>query len=272
MSFGSRRVRKVVLLLVAAALVLVIEQVGSTALHKTSYPSGWSLLIVVLGLASYSVRKRLAALPLGRSATWLQLHVYTGLLSGVIFGVHVRWRIPSGGLERCLALLFVLVFSSGVFGFVFSRVSARRLGTQGGEVLFERIARLRYELRSQVEHLVLNGLELAESTAVVEFYTERLQPFFDGPRHFWLHLAGSDRPVRRLMGEIDRQDRYTNDAERKLLRQIADRVRRKNNLDFQSAHQTVLRCWLLVHVPLTWALLLVASFHILLIHAYIGVG
>ena len=46
--------------------------------------------------------------------------------------------------------------------------------------------------------------------------------------------------------------------------QLAEFVRAKDNLDFQRAVQGMLKGWLFVHIPLTYALLLFAAVHGLL--------
>jgi len=178
--------------------------------------------------------------------------------------------MPNGVLEGVLAALYVTVFLSGLCGLIISRVFARRLSARGTPVLFRRIRRLQRHLRAEAEQLVVQCMAATESAAVSEFYVERLKGYFDGPRHIWPHLLLSNRPLRRLLNEMQWQDRYLNDAERDTMRQIREHVIRKNDLDYHHAHHVVLKYWLFSHVPLTYALLTFAVVHAVLVHAFSG--
>lgn len=268
--FTARRCRNLVIFLVLAALVLVLDRLMATGLRDAAPASGWLLLGMVVLLAAYNIRKKMPFLPLGSSSSWLQLHIYVGLLTIVVYGAHVNWSHPSGVFEFVLASLFTLVWLSGLVGLAVSRAFARRMTGRGPEVIFERIARLRQRLRHEVEQLVLECLSATDSTAIHEFYADRLQSFFAGPRNFFLHLAQSRRPRRALLADIEAQRRFLNDAEQQIMQRIASRVETKDDLDFQHAHQSVLKYWLFVHIPLTYALLVFAVIHTMLVHAFRG--
>jgi len=259
-----------VLLLSLAVVLVLIDAAGSAALHRTTMASGWLLLALIVGLALYNVRKKLPFLRLGNAATWLQIHIYVGLLSAIVFGMHLQWRVPNGVFESGLALLYAMLFLSGLFGLIVSRVFARRLSARGGEVLFGRIQPMRRNTRARVERMVTQCLASTESTAVPEYYVQRLKPFFDGPRHFWQHLVVSGRPRQKLLAELQSQDRYLNETERSTMQQIAEYVQQKDDLDFQYAHQVTLKYWLFAHVPLTYAMLAFAVIHVVLVFAFSG--
>jgi hypothetical protein len=247
-----------------------MEAAGSAALHRTTMASGWILLSLIVGLALYNVRKKLPFLQLGNSATWLQIHIYVGLLSAIVFGMHLKWRIPNGVFECALASLYALLFLSGLFGLIVSRMFARRLSARGGDVLFGRIQPMRRNTRARVEQMVTQCMASTESTAVPEYYVQRLKPFFDGPRHFWQHLVVSGRPRRRILTELQGQDRFLNETERNTMQQIAEYVQQKDDLDFQYAHQVTLKYWLFAHVPLTYAMLAFTTIHVVLVFAFSG--
>ena len=268
--FAARRRQNVVALLALIAILLAADASGAAALHRTAAASGWLLLALVVGLALYNLRKKLPQLPLGNSATWLQLHIYAGLLSGVVFGMHLRWRFPNGAFECMLATLYALVFLSGVFGLICSRVFARRLATREGEVLFARIPRLRHHISTEVERLVIQCTATTESPAVLELYTKRLEDYFGRPHNFWQHLTLSTRPLHSLLTELQAQRHYLSNEEKSTMDQIEMHVRRKDDLDYHHAHQAVLKYWLFAHIPLTYALLAFAVVHVVLVQAFSG--
>lgn len=269
-TFSARRWRNIAILVVLAALLVAGDTLGRVSLHSTSKIVGWILAALIVGLAMYNVRKKLPFLPLGSSAAWLQLHVYAGLLTIVLFVLHIGWRIPGGVLESVLAALYVAVAGSGIAGMYLSRSFARRLTTRGGEVIFERIPAFRKRLQNEVEELVLRSVSETDSTAIPTFYTTRLKSFFEKPQNFFSHLAESHRPRRELLLEIQSQNLYLNEMERELLDQVADRLWKKDDLDYQYALQATLKYWLFVHVPLTYALLVFGAFHVLLVHSFSG--
>jgi len=262
--------QKLLLLLALTAVLLFAEAIGSTALLKTELATGWLLLVLMVVLALYNVRKKFPFLPLGTAAIWLQFHIYVGLFSGILFLLHLRWQLPNGILEILLALLYSAVFASGLFGLMISRVFARRLSLRPGEFLFQQFAPRRHQLLTRVERLVIHCMETTDSSAVPEFYARRLKPFFERPRHFRHHLILSNRPVSLLLSQIQSLGRYLNETERDVMRQIAEFVKQKDDLDFHFAHQAMLRYWLFAHVPLTYALLCFAAIHVVLVYAFAG--
>jgi hypothetical protein len=255
----------------AAVAVIGLLWLAHAALALAFYPvarTGWLLLGMVLFLAAYNARKKLPFLPLGTAALWLQLHIYVGLVAVFAFGLHVSWRLPRGIFEAILAVLFVTVAASGVVGLILSRVLAPRMTTRGGEVLWDRIGRMRSMLGREAERLALECLAKTESPAIAEYYLRRLRPFFARPRNFFHHLFQSRRPRQVLAAEIDAQRRYLNDAEREYIAQVEQCVLAKDDLDYQFALQATLKGWLFVHVPLTYALIVFAAAHVLLVYSF----
>ena len=238
------------------------------ALPNYAYLTGWALLAAMFVLTIYNVRKKLPFLPLGKSETWLQIHIYLGFFTTLLFLIHLNFRAPHGWFEIVLAWLFVLVSGSGMVGLFFSRVLPRRLTTRGGEVIFEKIPALRHALKIEAENLALG--KDAKSLVIAEFYTKRLAPFFAGPKNFWKHLAESRREVSALLAELEDLRRFANDSERVTIEKLSALVRQKDGLDYHRALQLLLRLWLFVHIPLTYGLLIFTALHIILVFDFSG--
>lgn len=269
-TFAARRIIFASILVIVAVLVLIANAALRVAMYHVAFVSGWFLFGLCVFLALYNVRKKLTFLPLGTSASWLQLHIYLALLTFVVFVVHIDFRIPNGPFEIVLAFLYLTVFVSGVAGLIFSRIIPPRLATRGEEVIFDRIPMFVRRLREEVEELVLQCISESETSAVPEFYIRRLKPFFDCPRHYWAHLFHSTRPLHALVVDIEAQHRYLSDKERTLVDQITTHVKTKDDLDYHHALQKTLKYWLFVHIPLTYSLLIVAVFHIVLVYSFAG--
>ncbi|MCA9030417.1 MAG: hypothetical protein KDA66_06380 [Planctomycetaceae bacterium] len=259
-------------LLVATALGITNHIL--TASHvRTPYYFGWLLLVMVVFLAAFGVRKKLTFLPPtlifgGNAANWLRFHIFIGLLSAVVFGHHTGLRLPTGFVETTLAALFLGTFLSGVTGLILSRVIPARLTSRGEEVLFERIPMFRSRLRTEVEELVAAAAEKSGDSALVEFYETHLKEFFSGPKHILEHLIANKRPRRRLLQHAQNCRRFLNEPEHAQLDRITQLIQMKDDLDFHLALQGALKMWLFVHLPLTCGLLIVAVFHLLLVHAF----
>lgn len=231
--------------------------------------SGVLLLGLIVGLALLNLRKRITFLPIGSAELWLQIHIYAGLFSGVLFAIHAGWNVPSGLFEQILALSFGIVFLSGIVGLAMSRYLARQL-THGDEVLFDRIPARIESLGREAESLTLECLKETNSTTVPQLYADRLSSFFVGPRNHLQHLLLSRRPGLELLSEIKNYGRYASAVERLALAKLSEIVVQKDRLDFQYALQLALKLWLLVHVPATCCLLVFTALHVLLVTVFTG--
>jgi hypothetical protein len=255
-------------LIVATLMALWLHAKFSHVLPDYAFLTGWVLFAAMLVLTFFNARKKLPFLPLGKAETWLQIHIYLGFFTVVLFLIHLDFRTPHGWFEITLAWLFALVSTSGVVGLFFSRTLPRRLATRAGEVIFEKIPALRHVLKTEAENLAL-GTD-AKSPIIAEFYTKRLAPFFTGPRNSWLHIVESRRPLNALVAELDDLHRFANDAEREKIDKLAALVRQKDGLDYHRALQLALKLWLFVHIPLTYGLLVFTALHIVLVFGFSG--
>ncbi len=270
MTFTSRALRNIAVMLVLAAGLVSVDWLYGLALRDASFLSGW-LLIVGMGLlAIFNARKKLPFLPLINASVWLQVHIYTGWLVIALFLLHTSFAWPNGSLEIALWLLFVMVAGSGVLGLALSRIIPHRLGRDGERIIFERIPVFRGALAREVEELAMRSVTGTKSNTIAQYYVTHLQSYFHGPRNFIGHVTGSSGALPRMCREIKSLERYLNKEGREILDEIEGRVIAKDNLDHQYALQRLLKGWLFVHIPLTYSLLLVAVAHAVLVYAFGG--
>src|SRR5262249_49752973 len=137
MTFAHRRWLNLALLAVAAGLVLFLDAVLAVSLRPVSLYTGWLLAALMLVLACYNVFKKVPFLPLGKSSGWLQLHIYVGLLSVLVFLLHAGTHLPHGPLGWVLEGLYAGVAGSGLVGLLMSRAFPPLLRSRGEEVIFE---------------------------------------------------------------------------------------------------------------------------------------
>jgi len=267
---ASRRCTQLVVLAFGAGILLLLARSSAAALRNPSFVTGWCLAALVVGLLLLNLRKSLPFLPLGSAAAWLQVHLQLGALGVILFFEHIGWRLPTGGLEGMLALVFTGTCFSGVVGLVLSRVLPPRMARRGEPVIFERLPMLRRELYGRVETLVHDSIQQTGSTTIAAFFHTRLMGFLGRPRHFWHHLVESRGPWHSLEQEFANLDRYLNAEERRIVAEIVELARQKDHLDYQRAVQLVLKGWLFVHIPLGFSMGVLLLLHVVLVYAFMG--
>lgn len=69
----------------------------------------------------YSLRKRSRSVKWGRMSTWLQLHIFTGLVGPYMVLLHTSWKF--NGLAGATTLLTIIIVVSGFIGrYIFTRI------------------------------------------------------------------------------------------------------------------------------------------------------
>jgi hypothetical protein len=240
------------------------------ALGRSAFASGYLLLAAIGFLALYNVRKKLPFLPLGASSTWFQWHIYVGLATLVVFALHAGPGMPNGILESTLAAVYLLTAGSGLFGLYLTRTIPRQLARLGEEVIYERIPALRRDALRRADDVVLACVAESGATTLAEFYSRRLHAFFGRPPRLAYQLWPTAARRRALLREMHDVRRYLSDREQSACEELFALVRRNDELDFRAARQWLLKAWLFAHIGLTYALLLLALLHGLLVHAFHG--
>jgi len=231
--------------------------------------TGWWLFSVMLFLASFNARKRLSMLPLGRASTWLACHVAGGFLTLALFWLHTRTLWPRGLYEQALACLFYALNLSGIIGWLMQRTYPRQLSQTGVEFIFERIPAEVADLREGAEALVMECTREMGSDTLARHYLETLHWHFREPRFFWDHAFFGGKKARAwVRQQFDAVRLYLNDRERSFLDRLTALAERKSDVDFHYATQMLMKRWLLLHVPLTVAVMLLVFWHVLLVHLY----
>ena len=72
------------------------------------------------------------------------------------------------------------------------------------------------------------------------------------------------------MNDIDNLQRYLNSRENEYADRLRHLVNKKDDLDFYYALSLALKAWLLVHVPLTYSLLILVVLHLVVVYAFGG--
>ncbi len=268
-SFRGRRIKFALLTAVAVALIAGLVVLQNRNLRHSSFTSGYLLMGCIVFLAALNLRKKLPVLPsLGSAAMWMQIHIYVGFSTFAIFGLHIAWRIPNGYFEGLLALLYLAVALSGVYGLYATRVMPARLTALKEEVIYERIPAFQKQLAGAAKQLVLDACESTDVLA--RFYVNKLAAFFEQPRSLAYQIRPNGRRRKHLVAEISNLNRYLAENQRGVGEQLSVMVDKKDDLDYHRAIQGRLKLWLFAHVGLTYSLLIIAIIHGIMAHAFGG--
>lgn len=259
------------LLAAGVILFLAVSLIRNhAATHPSAFTSGYILIASVFFLALFNLRKKLSFLPLGRASTWMQLHIYVGIIAMAIFGMHVGWRPPNGILESCLFMLFMMTSLNGIIGLYLTRTVPRRLSKLREEIIYERIPQFRTQVRNEAHSVVVSLVSDFPSETIADYYTLRLTEYFVKPRSFFYFLNPTSRLRNTLRNELSNLQRYCSESELVAGERLSRLIDKRDDLDYHQALQGALKWWMFLHIGLTYALVSVATLHAIMAHAFRG--
>jgi hypothetical protein len=265
--------------ILAAALVgafLFLVSIYHDGLRDPRYFDGWVLAGGMgLQLAFHAAIKSAKLSP--RSILrWRKFHILVGYFLIAAFLSHSSFSLPDTGFEWVLWLGFVFVSLSGIFG-TYLAWSLREKGGLDDGIGYDRIPIRIAELARDVQAIsvtpnppfsVIALPEAPYDTWIIDLYTNHLRDFFGGHRNFASHLVGSRRAIKPLTDEIDSLLRYVDESGKTKLAVIRNLVIEKDRLDFARIHFALTKGWLLVHVPVTYGLIVLSIFHVLVVYSF----
>lgn len=265
-----------ILIAALASAMLWIVALYASGLRDPRYLDGW-LLAGGMGLQIYFHIATKANWLTPRSATrWRKFHIILGFLLIAVFVSHTNFTLPDTVFEWALWTAFVLVAVSGVFGtYLAWSLGTRRMIESG--LTYDRIPARIEELAASVAALVTRPVPNPVSVAlpapaydawIADLYTHHLQDFFKGPRNWSAHLIGGERHLHNLTDEIDSLARYVDKPSEEKLAKIRTLVIEKDRADFAHVYLGLGRGWQLVHVPVTYALLVLTLVHVVVAYAH----
>jgi hypothetical protein len=256
--------------------LLWLVWIYGNGLRDPRYLDGW-VLACGMGLQLYfHIAIKRGTLSPKSAMRWRKMHIFLGYLLIAAFISHSDFSLPDTGFEWALWTGFVLVTLSGIFG-AYLAWSLKTKGHVDEGVTYDRIPTLRAELARDVQAAVAETDPAAAAIAlpglphnawIIDLYTTHLWDFFKGPRNFTAHLIGSQRPLKRLTDEIDNLSRYVDQQSQEKLAAIKLLVIEKDRLDFARVYLSLTKSWLFVHVPVTYALVVLTVLHVLVVYAF----
>ncbi len=262
--------------IVAVSLVLLyLVWVYKTALRDSNFFDGWLLASAIVLQIWFHARRSLLTGSSQSNKRWLWIHIFTGYVILALFLSHTNFSLPDSIHEWAMWLSLVLVSLSGIFG------TYLRWGTQAklrgqDELSPERAKKRRAELAATARKLSKSeqdAPELPLPTApyqawLEDFYATTLRPFLERPQNFFSHMVGSQRHIKRMLEEIEGLNHYLNQDGRVKLNTMKQLVLEKDRLDFALVQMRLSKIWLLVHLPLTYGLFVLAVLHVIVVYAF----
>jgi len=270
----GQTIQSLLIVAISGSLFWLVWIYGN-GLRDARYLDGW-VLAGGMGVQIYfHIAIKTASLSPKSASRWRKIHIFVGYLLIAAFMSHSDFSLPDTGFEWALWGGFVLVTLSGIFGTYLAWALKAKHGLD--DISYERIATRRSELARDVQAAVAKAdtpaatipLPAAPHDAWIrDLYTTRLRDFFQGQRNFAAHLVGSQRPLKRLTDEIDNLSRYVDQRSQEKLAAIKNLVIEKDRLDFARVYLGLAKGWPFVHVPVTYALILLTVLHVLVVYAF----
>ncbi len=247
-----------------------------SALRDPRYLDGWLLAGGMVLQLGFHAALKIDGLSPKTAMRWRKLHIFAGYLIVAAFLSHSDFALPDTTLEWALWVGFVLVTLSGMLGTYLTWSLRDRHGIDD-RITLARIPARFEELAREAEAVVATPNPAATAIAlpapphdawIMDLYTAHLREFFKGQSNVAAHLIGSQHPLKRLTGEIDALTRYVDQPHKDRLAVIKDLVIEKDRLDFARVYLAITKGWLFIHVPATYALVVLSVAHVVIVYAY----
>jgi hypothetical protein len=241
---------------------------GSTA--GLWYGVAGSALMVYAGLLS-AHRLFPAYWWLGMRKTWLRGHIWLGSLSVVLIACHAHGHL-GGPLEVALWLVLAGIILTGVYGLVLQQVLPGMLARRfPDEAPYGQIPHLCRQFQVEADELVDQVAPASAAkagdggarfaTELRAFHAEQLRPFLAAPAPRRSPLLSDLRSETLFSALRRRLGSRGNDAAANALDRLEEVCRDRRRLAEQEHMYRWLHGWLLLHVPLSVALLVLGVVH-----------
>lgn len=230
------------------------------------YTLGTLGALIILLLLAFGIRKRSYQSRLGKLQGWLSAHVYLGTALVIIATLHTGFEF-GWNIHTMAYVLTLLVVASGFWGMYFYIRNPARMSTAlRGETLEQHLLAIA-EIDNHSRTLAMNHYDHINK-ALLE---SNNAPLFE---HFWQQFTGKNPGCRtaavtqlliasteKMTGEQARMNAAVYELQ---LQKLA----RLNRLRNYTRLKTWVDAWLLLHVPLSIALLAALTAHIVSVFFY----
>ena len=248
---------------------------GGTTAGLAFGSAGFAFMIFA---AMLGARKRVPVYRFGRAQTWMRGHLWLGLLSLPLILFHSGFRYGHG-LTAWLMTLLIVVVVSGIFGAALQHYMPRVMTREVTmETIYDEIGHVRAQLLEEAEELIKQATggekkvaagagepdSSAPAIAVMDevaplrnFYEQELKPFLERPgaRGSALGDAAQARSAFAQLRTLVPASLHTTIEDMEGICEEERQLTRQRHLHLW------LHGWLLLHIPLSLALILLGTIH-----------
>ena len=276
-----------------ASLVILGVSIATYVPYAASSPlgpSGASALGLTFGVAGFAcmifaallgARKKVPVWRVGRAQAWMRGHLWLGFLSLPLLLFHGGFRF-GGPLTSILMILLILVVASGIFGAALQHYLPAVITTEVPlETIFEQIDRVHGQLLSEADQFIAGASALGnplatagargavateEVTAISEadvaplhsFYERQMRPFLEKPDARGHALANAAK----ARGIFDGLRTLLPPGLHSIVEDLQEICEEERQLRKQTRLHHWLHGWLMLHIPLSLALLVLGAAHV----------
>ena len=277
----------------AALFVVSAASYVPYALLSRSGPRGGSIVGLVYGSAGYglmvfaallSFRKKYTIWRMGRAQTWTRGHIWLGFLSYplILFHAGFHW---GGSLTRAMMWMFTFVIVTGILGAALQHYMPRLMTEKVPfETIYYQIDRVQGQLLKEADELLTSvttsslsaygvqvpssGMTRTMTTTLIRMddraikqlkntYEQTIKPYLRH-RGAYTHPLNDRRNSKGVFAQLRT---VTPASIHTVVDDIENICEEKRDLDRQSRLHRLLHGWLLVHIPLSYALILLGAIH-----------
>jgi hypothetical protein len=264
------------------------------ALWSTNRPSGSSVPGLLYGIAGYALmvfagllglRKKFPIWRVGRAQTWMRGHLWLGLVSYPIILCHSAFSMGNG-LTRALMWIFSFVIGSGIVGAALQHYMPEIITDRVPlETIYNQIDRVQSQLLKESDDLLSSLAEkkaeygllvpASRSTGPIttastmirlsdqsagrfrEVYDQTIRPYL-ADRGAYRHRMTRRSTSKAIFAQLRT---VTPESVWPIIHDLENICEEKRDLDRQSRLQRLLQGWLLVHIPLSYLLIVLSAIH-----------
>jgi hypothetical protein len=217
------------------------------------------------------LRKRVRSWRIGTAQTWMRGHLWLGLTASpfILFHAGFAWRGP---LTLTLMILLLVVIVSGIFGAVLQHYLPTAMTLDLPlETIYEEIPHVRKQLLAEADTLIDSVCGSAEAVTVGggtaaaqndrarfrDVYHRSMRPFLEKPDREHTELATATAAAQLF----DSLRRTTPISFHPAIQNLENIFREQRQFKRQMRFYRLLHTWLLIHVPSSVLLLVLATIH-----------
>jgi hypothetical protein len=215
----------------------------------------FGFILMLMAETLYTLRKRSRSARWGKMSSWLQFHIFTGLIGPYMVLLHSSWKF--NGLAGMVMLLTMIIVASGFLGrYIYTSVPRN---VDGIEIEANELEQQILSVDNELQNWLTSRPEVYRSLS------NRLSPspVSSGSRLVFGRAFEEWNARLRWWRASSRMDRNA----RKQAKQLNELLKRERNLRRQLASialtRRLLGLWHAIHIPIGMALFLAAFIHII---------